>query len=159
MSLVILFLAAFAGGLLGSGLLYLASLAVKYDIAARFWAWLGHAPGWLALRLLRYGGNTWDKDTLICTGPFANTMRDRAWGGVTLSAVHTFIWCDPERPMPTEQFIRLLEHEARHGEQAAKWGPLYLPAYLAILVYKRIRLGSWQHAYDFHPWELEANGH
>lgn len=47
-------------------------------------------------------------------------------------------------------------HELVHVRQAERWGPLFLPAYLAAALWARLR---GRHPYRDNPFEIEARKH
>ncbi len=55
--------------------------------------------------------------------------------------------------MTGQPSLETLTHEMVHVRQAERWGPLFIPAYLAVMLALRLRS---RHPYWDHPFEVEA---
>lgn len=125
----------------GSG--YRRTLAL---FAARAWAspntLLGLAAALASLSLPRRSG-----PILICRSSrgFARLfLLRRGYHAVTLG--HVVL-------MASEASPDLISHEMVHVRQSERWGPFFVPAYLAAMLLARLRGG---HPYWDNPFEIDA---
>ena len=81
-------------------------------------------------------------------GPLVRkVLHHKAFQAAALTLGHVILCAD------NEARCRFRAHELVHVQQAERWGPLFLPLYLALAAWTWRKTG---HGYWHHPWEVEA---
>lgn len=96
-----------------------------------------------------YGGQTivWH-GVIEIHGPLVRSILNRReFQASALTLGHVILCADDDARN------RFRAHELVHVQQTERWGPLFLPIYLALTLWTWRKTG---HGYWFHPWEIEA---
>ncbi|MFM7130993.1 MAG: hypothetical protein ACKO0V_16715 [bacterium] len=103
----------------------------------------------LILLNLISGGQTFtDKGVMEVEGRLVSWfLRRRLVNAAAITFGHIILYADSQ----ARETYRA--HEMVHVEQAERWGPFFLPCYLAIALLQWCRSGR---GYWDHPWEVEA---
>lgn len=136
---------------MGARSLTVRRVALIVRLCARIlWASPGSLLGLLAALLALAGGGAIARvdHTLECHGGFARWLLDRRpFRARAMTLGHIIIG----RDAPALAAARA--HERVHVRQYERWGPLFIPAYLACSLYLWLRRG---HPYWDNPFEVEA---